>query len=85
MLSKCANPACDAKFQYLHAGRVYVVRYRASTHHNAIQAGLDFSEELDRIEHVWLCAVCCRSMTIKAYGAGEIRVVAAQMNRNGFE
>ena len=23
MLSKCANPACDAKLQYLHQGKIY--------------------------------------------------------------
>jgi hypothetical protein len=85
MLSKCANPVCDTKFQYLHQGRVYVVRYRAFAQQKMLSSGLEFSEELDRVEHLWLCSDCSRSMKIEAHGTGEIRVVPATENPNGFK
>ena len=40
MLSKCTNPVCGAKFQYLHAGKLFVIEYRNST---------------DRLRYFWLC------------------------------
>lgn len=72
MLSKCANPACDAKFQYLQSGKVYVVRHQAIRENKVT---LDFSEEPDRTVYVWLCNACSRSMTVQASSNGNIRVV----------
>jgi hypothetical protein len=73
MLSKCANPVCDAKFQYLHSGKVYVIRYQARAHERTI--GLEFSQEVERTVYVWLCADCSRGMKVQTNGKGEYRVV----------
>ena len=32
MLSKCANPACDAKFHYLHEGKIYRIDTESLVH-----------------------------------------------------
>jgi len=68
MLSKCANPACGAKFQYLHVGRVFVIEYRNST---------------DRLRYFWLCSDCSRSMTIQTSGAGGVRIAPARSVLHG--
>ena len=77
MLSKCANPACEAKFQYLHSGKVYVVRPHAHRHENSISTRLEFAETTEGEYYVWLCETCSNSMTIQANGRGEVRVVPA--------
>lgn len=76
MLSKCANPACEAKFRYLHTGKLFVFRHRHGLH-GAPPVALEFAETLDRHSYswFWLCEECSRFMTVKASRAGEIRVV----------
>ena len=32
MLSKCANPACEAKFHYLHDGKIYRIDVESLAH-----------------------------------------------------
>jgi hypothetical protein len=32
VLSKCANPACDAKFHYLHEGKIYRIDTESLAH-----------------------------------------------------
>ncbi len=56
MLSKCANPACLARFRYLHEGRIF-----------NIETGTVFSEKgvpTHKIEHFWLCESCAQTLTI---------------------
>jgi len=73
MLSKCANPACNAQFQYLHIGKLFAIEYRRCT-----QARVPISTELvrtnDELRYFWLCSTCCKSMTIQLSGAGGIRL-----------
>ena len=73
MLSKCANPACNAQFQYLHIGKLFAIEYRRRT-----QVRMPTSAELvptnDELRYFWLCSTCCKSMTIQLSGAGGIRL-----------
>lgn len=53
MLSKCANPACSARFRYLHEGRIFNLASREG------MASGNFS-----IEHYWLCNVCVVTLKV---------------------
>ena len=75
MVSKCANPACRATFLNLRSGKVYVIRRHATSYTGMRSARLDFSEVLDQVHYAWLCASCCRTMTIQTNSGGEILVV----------
>jgi hypothetical protein len=57
MLSKCANPACLARFRYLHEGRIFNIEVpngRAATGPSSVT----------RIEHYWLCSECSRTWKV---------------------
>ena len=68
MVAKCANPKCATPLRYLHQGRLFVIWPRRAA--IALQG---------RIDYRWLCASCCRSMTINdngqlvMFGAGGFR------------
>ena len=50
MLDKCANPGCsNSSFRYLHEGKLFAT---------------DPGREPHVLEYHWLCADCCRTMTL---------------------
>jgi hypothetical protein len=55
VLSKCANPACLARFHYLHDGRIFKIERVFSE-----SAG----SPTRRIEHFWLCERCVQTLTV---------------------
>jgi hypothetical protein len=57
MLSKCANPACLARFHYLHEGKIFKIE-RAIVVPNPTHA------PTRRIEHFWLCKCCAQTLTV---------------------
>ena len=57
MLSKCANPACLARFHYLHQGRIFNVEAWAIASDRS-------SSQRRRIEHFWLCEHCAQTLTV---------------------
>jgi hypothetical protein len=57
MLSKCANPACLARFHYLHEGRIFKIEM------GAVASGSD-SSPAHRIEHFWLCERCAQTLKV---------------------
>jgi hypothetical protein len=62
MLSKCANPSCQAPFQYLSEGKLFRFDQRQAVH-----AGPQLVTEKKpprRIEHFWLCSDCASRMTV---------------------
>lgn len=61
MLSKCANPACSAKFRYLHEGRLF---------HVEIGLGASDPENIATFERFWLCDKCSKSMTVVSRPGG---------------
>ena len=56
MLSKCANPACLARFRYLHEGRIFNIEAGTASESNG--------SPIHKIEHFWLCESCAQSLTV---------------------
>jgi hypothetical protein len=54
MLSKCANPACSARFLYLHEGKVF--KFATSRDPQGPRSRV--------IEYFWLCASCAQDLTV---------------------
>jgi len=77
MLSKCANPACAAKFRYLHTGKLFVARYRSRAIENGAASAHDFARLEEQWRCFWLCSDCSRRMTIQASTAGGVRIAPA--------
>lgn len=79
MLSKCANPKCNASFQYLSEGKVYELRYSQQP----IVPSLTVNAKLtttskkmpQRLERFWLCAECSTTMTLGVDRAQNIVIV----------
>ncbi len=67
MLSKCANPACCTRFQYLRDGRLYQLEVDP-TAQSAIH--LVGKKSPRKVEHFWLCGTCAKLMTL-AYQRGK--------------
>lgn len=57
MLSKCANPACFARFHYLHEGKIFKIE-RGTVSSDGI------ASPSRRIEYFWLCESCAQSLTV---------------------
>jgi len=64
MVSRCANPSCDARFKYLREGRLFHFRPSPSATPLGAVSGL-----------WWLCARCCTSITLVPDGNGAVKVV----------
>ena len=61
MLSKCANPACSARFRYLHQGRIFQVET------GVVLSGPNGSSNRSpnrKIEHFWLCELCAQTLEV---------------------
>jgi hypothetical protein len=57
VLSKCANPACLARFHYLHEGRIFKIEM-------ATVASDSKTLPTRKIEHFWLCELCMQTLTV---------------------
>jgi len=57
MLSKCANPACSARFRYLRRGRIFNLEVKTLSTHGGGHVGY-------KIEHFWLCNSCAAVMKV---------------------
>jgi hypothetical protein len=57
MLSKCANPACSARFRYLHEGRIFNIEITTPA----------TDPPMHRLEHYWLCGCCAKSLKVVLY------------------
>ncbi len=69
MISKCANPDCDARFRYLRSGKLFHFEVAAVESLNAKYTGSGLrsvpKKPARRVEHFWLCDECSISMTLK--------------------
>jgi hypothetical protein len=72
MISKCANPACSARFLYMHQGKLY--RFEREAEDNAeLMLGFDpiVRKHSAGAQFYWLCENCAASMTlIRCKGVG---------------
>jgi len=66
MVGKCANPACESSFRYLHKGKLLVIEAQFQTSNPA------FPDQRRPI-YVWLCETCSRTMTVAKTG-GRVHV-----------
>jgi hypothetical protein len=57
MVSKCANPACQAPFRYLHEGRLFNV-------FDAVPGAGQRPTHASRMELYWLCNQCVKTVRI---------------------
>jgi hypothetical protein len=63
MVAKCANPACLARFRYLHEGRIFNIE-------RSVDAG---ESGQHRIELYWLCMECSRALKLVSdHGSGVV-------------
>jgi hypothetical protein len=69
VLSKCANPECDARFRYLRSGKLFRFEVTAVPEPSHIKniAGTRTppKKPSHRVEHFWLCGECSECMTLK--------------------
>ena len=65
MISKCANPACSARFLYLHKGKLFHF-VREAQNQDEVLLGFDPSvlKRANGIDYFWLCETCSASMTL---------------------
>lgn len=65
MVSKCANPACAARFLYLHQGKLYRFDREAQIDTEPL-LGLDptVRKHSKGVQFFWLCAECSASMKL---------------------
>ena len=72
MISKCANPACAARFLYLHEGKLY--RFEPDAQNDGeLLMGFDptIRKHSRGVQFFWLCETCAASMTlIRCKGIG---------------
>lgn len=65
MLTKCANPACDAQFRYLHEGKLFILeRVNDSASGRSREQSTADIETNEHYEYYWLCGTCSRSMVV---------------------
>jgi hypothetical protein len=57
VLSKCANPACLARFHYLHEGRIFKIET------GTVASDRNGSPK-HRIEYFWLCQRCAQTLRV---------------------
>ncbi|HXY51769.1 MAG TPA: hypothetical protein VEI01_20140 [Terriglobales bacterium] len=68
MISKCANPACSARFLYLHSGKLFRFEREAQEDDGPF-LGFDPSvrKHSQGVEFFWLCEACAAVMTLVYY------------------
>ena len=65
MISKCANPACSARFLYLHSGKLFRFEREAIEDGEPL-LGVDpaLRKHSRRVEFYWLCENCSTTLTL---------------------
>jgi hypothetical protein len=77
MLSKCANPACLARFHYLHEGRIFKIE-------TATVLSVGRNSPNHRIEHFWLCERCAQTLrVVLENGVVTTRPLRLQLAKSG--
>ena len=66
MVSKCANPACSARFRYLHEGKLFRIEHPFTRNpaRAVLMADTTARKPPMQVEFFWLCPDCCQSMTL---------------------
>jgi hypothetical protein len=80
MLSKCANPACDVPFRYMHQGKLFRLEVGAEAT-ATVQAT---KKPARHVEFFWLCDRCAAEMKLtyrEGVGITTVRLAKAQSVR----
>jgi hypothetical protein len=85
MLSKCLNPRCSAKFQYMDQGRLFRIDFSDAARKNS--SAVWQKKEAVRsttypIEHFWLCDECSQALTV-VLDQGEVRLTSSTLPPRG--
>ncbi len=87
MLSKCANPSCNAPFRRLRSGRLFQFEFRPPGIEDPKEpvradGSVPIGKTGGRIERFWLCAHCAASMTLELTPeANDVAVVPIAQER----
>jgi hypothetical protein len=73
MLSKCANPACNASFRYFGEGRLF--QFELDRPESAGPHLLGEKKPARKVEYFWLCAHCAATLTLSFEPRCKIAVV----------
>ncbi len=75
MVAKCANPSCDASFQYLRGGKLFLLdlpRMSATTEEDGSS-----TNHHRTAEYFWLCNECSSQLTVIVDRNGQAAVAKA--------
>ncbi len=75
MLAKCANPACSAKFLYLHEGRLFAIASKVDPQKRGPPRDPEYTTRSSTLEYFWLCSSCCCAMTVQSDGDHGITLI----------
>jgi hypothetical protein len=75
MLTKCANPKCNAQFRYLHEGKLFIVDNGPARRHCAERRATN-NQTNDQLGYYWLCSTCSRSMVVVSGQSVQARLPA---------
>jgi len=75
MLRKCANPACPARFLYLHEGRLFAVASKVDPQKQGPPGDPEYTGGSRTLEYFWLCSSCCCAITVQSDGDHGITLI----------
>ena len=78
MLAKCANPACAAKFRYLHEGKLFLFELKPDPSMRGPPADADYADRSRTPQYFWLCSSCSSNMTLLPDGDHGVTVTRKQ-------
>ncbi len=73
MIDKCANPECGVRFLYLREGKLFVFDDRGDA--SAYRVGPEATSEYGRLSYHWLCASCCKTITVAVDHQNRLQLV----------
>jgi len=82
MLSKCANPRCQAPFRYMGEGRLFHLRRSLLRREDTLSELLGPSVGTS-VVHYWLCHTCAESFDIVSGDGVGFRIIERRIRRAG--
>jgi len=65
MVSKCANPGCEAPFRYFHTGKLFRLDKESGYERRRVMGDeRAVKKPMRHIEFYWLCDDCAKKMTL---------------------
>jgi len=72
-------------FRYLSEGKLYLIDSKAAFARRESPVELKYAGKSCTYEYLWLCASCCRGMTIQISRNLEVKVARKGEDRSHFE